>query len=251
MLLSGLASKNVDLNEAITSSNVAGAKSARNNDFLSNLDGDDDDDDAAIEEFIEKLSLKNNLETVTNELDYLKAEKSDKNNKKKIKRKIKEKNITTLTQMIKKKNTKNRVIYDDNDKNDDDDTKNSNNDVNNESSSDTDVQEVDTDSNDGTNKKIDKKINLALSALEGSKKQKIALLQLLYEFKPKYVILYDSELRFVRQLEIFKINNTLLDLRIYFLMYTNSCEEQRYLTSIRSEKEAFELLIKEKAVINK
>ena len=31
-------------------------------------------------------------------------------------------------------------------------------------------------------------------------------------------------------------------------MYEGSCEEQRYLTSLRKEKEAFEFLIKEKAV---
>ena len=30
-------------------------------------------------------------------------------------------------------------------------------------------------------------------------------------------------------------------------MYSNSCEEQRYLSSIRREKKDFEILIKEKA----
>ena len=37
-------------------------------------------------------------------------------------------------------------------------------------------------------------------------------------------------------------------LRVYFMMYTGSVEEQRYLTTLRMEKEAFEYLIKEKAV---
>ena len=37
-------------------------------------------------------------------------------------------------------------------------------------------------------------------------------------------------------------------LRVYFLMYTGSVEEQRYLTTLRREKEAFEHLIQEKAV---
>jgi DNA excision repair protein ERCC-4 len=96
-----------------------------------------------------------------------------------------------------------------------------------------------------------KKINLYMSALEGGSKQKFAILNLLYNIKPKYIILYDNELKFVRELEIYKITNPLLDLRIYFLIYTNSCEEQRYLTSIRCEKEAFELLIKQKAVGSK
>ena len=94
----------------------------------------------------------------------------------------------------------------------------------------------------------EKNFNVYLSALEGSKHQQISLLSLIYKVKPKYVILYNIELHFVRQLEIYKISNPLNDLRVYFLIYTNSCEEQKYLTSIRSEKEAFELLIKEKAV---
>jgi hypothetical protein len=37
-------------------------------------------------------------------------------------------------------------------------------------------------------------------------------------------------------------------LKIYFVMYENSIEEQRYLTSIRKEKNAFERLIHEKSV---
>ena len=38
-------------------------------------------------------------------------------------------------------------------------------------------------------------------------------------------------------------------MRVYFLMYTGSTEEQRYLTALRREKEAFEYLIKVKSVI--
>nr|KAG5698301.1 hypothetical protein BaRGS_017003 [Batillaria attramentaria] len=37
------------------------------------------------------------------------------------------------------------------------------------------------------------------------------------------------------------------ELRVYFLLYTGSVEEQRYLTTLRREKEAFEYLIREKA----
>ena len=37
-------------------------------------------------------------------------------------------------------------------------------------------------------------------------------------------------------------------MRFYFLTYTGSFEEQRYLSSIRREKESFEKLIREKAV---
>jgi len=37
-------------------------------------------------------------------------------------------------------------------------------------------------------------------------------------------------------------------LRIYFLLYGKSIEEQRYLLSVKKEKEAFENLVREKAV---
>ncbi len=90
--------------------------------------------------------------------------------------------------------------------------------------------------------------NVYLSAYSGGSKQKMSLLKLLNDAKPKYIILYDSELRFVRQIEIYKAINHEQPLRVYFFMYSNSVEEQRYLTSIRREKEAFEILIKEKAV---
>ena len=47
---------------------------------------------------------------------------------------------------------------------------------------------------------------------------------------------------------MYKAENPGVPLRVYFLMYENSVEEQRYLSSLRKEKEAFEMLIREKAV---
>ena len=38
-------------------------------------------------------------------------------------------------------------------------------------------------------------------------------------------------------------------IRVYFLIYDASAEEQAYLTHLRREKEAFEMLIREKSVI--
>ena len=93
-----------------------------------------------------------------------------------------------------------------------------------------------------------KNTNIFISAYEGGTKQKISLLKLLHETTPKYVILYDIQLWFVRQLEIYKALHFQKPMRIYVLMYLNSSEEQRYLTSVRSEKESFEILIKQKAV---
>ncbi|CAH8633580.1 unnamed protein product [Schistosoma guineensis] len=80
--------------------------------------------------------------------------------------------------------------------------------------------------------------------------------------QPNYVILYEPKLSWVRELEVYnarlliqhfsksdsssnirELNNSLPSLKIYFVLYENSVEEQRYLTSLRKEKEAFESLI--------
>ncbi|XP_009982557.1 PREDICTED: DNA repair endonuclease XPF, partial [Tauraco erythrolophus] len=74
-----------------------------------------------------------------------------------------------------------------------------------------------------------------------------ALTRVLQEIEPRYVVLYDAELTFVRQLEIYKASRPGKPLRVYFLIYGGSTEEQRYLTALRQEKEAFEKLIREKA----
>ncbi|XP_069763477.1 DNA repair endonuclease XPF isoform X2 [Narcine bancroftii] len=76
-----------------------------------------------------------------------------------------------------------------------------------------------------------------------------SLSRVLHEIEPHYVILYDAELSFVRQLEIYKASRPGKPLRVYFLIYGGSTEEQRYLTNLRKEKTAFENLIREKAIM--
>ncbi|CAD5126028.1 DgyrCDS14204 [Dimorphilus gyrociliatus] len=76
-----------------------------------------------------------------------------------------------------------------------------------------------------------------------------SILRTLSELQPTYVILYDPEISVVRQLEIFKACNPGKPLRVYFLLYSNSSEEQRYLLTVQKEKQAFEYLIKEKAAL--
>ena len=49
-------------------------------------------------------------------------------------------------------------------------------------------------------------------------------------------------------LQVFRATRPGKPLRVYFMMYKGSVEEQRYLTTLRREKEAFEYLIREKAV---
>lgn len=74
-----------------------------------------------------------------------------------------------------------------------------------------------------------------------------SLTQVLHEVDPMFVVLYDAELSFVRQLEIYKACRPGKPLRVYFLIYGGSTEEQRYLTVLSKEKQAFEHLIREKA----
>ena len=70
---------------------------------------------------------------------------------------------------------------------------------------------------------------------------------LLSQSKPSYIILYDCDMTFVRQVEAYQAANTDVDVRVYFLLYKGSVEEQAYLTTLRREKDAFENLIRAKS----
>jgi len=71
----------------------------------------------------------------------------------------------------------------------------------------------------------------------------------LQELRPRFIIMYDPEPAFVRRVEVYRTAHPQLDLRVYFLMYAESVEEQRYLSNLRREKESFERLIREKAMM--
>ncbi|CAJ0846600.1 2212_t:CDS:2, partial [Entrophospora sp. SA101] len=73
--------------------------------------------------------------------------------------------------------------------------------------------------------------------------------KMLQAIKPRYVIMYHPDQGFIRRLEVFKARNPELSCKVYFMIYENSVEEQRYLSSIRREKEAFEKLIREKSMM--
>ena len=60
--------------------------------------------------------------------------------------------------------------------------------------------------------------------------------------------MYDPDISVIRQIEIFKAANPDLQLRVYFMLYDGSVEEQRYLSSVSRETDAFQALIREKAV---
>jgi DNA excision repair protein ERCC-4 len=70
---------------------------------------------------------------------------------------------------------------------------------------------------------------------------------LLEEVKPRYIIMYEPDTSFVRRVEVYRSSHNDRNVRVYFLYYGGSVEEQRYLSSTRREKDAFTKLIKEKA----
>ncbi|CAG8504551.1 10589_t:CDS:10 [Paraglomus brasilianum] len=73
--------------------------------------------------------------------------------------------------------------------------------------------------------------------------------RLLETVKPKFIVMYQPDIGFVRRVEVFRASNPGRNTRVYFLMYENSVEEQLYLSSIRREKEAFEKIIREKSIM--
>ncbi|KAI9492695.1 hypothetical protein BDB00DRAFT_826788 [Zychaea mexicana] len=72
---------------------------------------------------------------------------------------------------------------------------------------------------------------------------------LLEDLQPRFIIMYDPNPTFVRRVEVYRAMHPELDVRVYFMIYENSVEEQNYLSMIRKEKEAFERLIREKSIM--
>ncbi|KAJ1023856.1 hypothetical protein NDA13_004690 [Ustilago tritici] len=73
--------------------------------------------------------------------------------------------------------------------------------------------------------------------------------KILQELRPRFVIMYDPDPAFVRRVEIYRSTNPGVGVRVYFLIYADSVEEQRYLSALRREKESFERLIREKSMM--
>ncbi|CAM9640825.1 unnamed protein product [Ectocarpus sp. 6 AP-2014] len=74
-------------------------------------------------------------------------------------------------------------------------------------------------------------------------------LNILQDLEPDFVVLYDPDAAFVRTLEAYQAGRPLdrPPLVVYFMLYEQSVEEQRYLTSLDRETKAFKSLIEEKA----
>jgi DNA excision repair protein ERCC-4 len=70
---------------------------------------------------------------------------------------------------------------------------------------------------------------------------------ILEEVKPRYVIMYEPDASFIRRVEVYRSSHNDRNVRVYFMYYGGSVEEQRYLSTVRREKDAFTKLIKERA----
>lgn len=69
----------------------------------------------------------------------------------------------------------------------------------------------------------------------------------LEELRPRYVIMYEPDASFIRRVEVYRSSHNDRAVRVYFAYYAGSVEEQRYLASVRREKDAFAALVKERA----
>ncbi|KOG96284.1 ssDNA endodeoxyribonuclease RAD1 [Saccharomyces eubayanus] len=70
---------------------------------------------------------------------------------------------------------------------------------------------------------------------------------LLQEIMPSYIIMFEPDISFIRQIEVYKAIVQELQPKVYFMYYGESIEEQSHLTAIKREKDAFTKLIRENA----
>ncbi|BDD61546.1 hypothetical protein MAP00_006587 [Monascus purpureus] len=69
---------------------------------------------------------------------------------------------------------------------------------------------------------------------------------ILEEVRPRYIIMFEPDAAFIRRVEVYRSSHSGRNVRVYFLYYGGSVEEQRYLSAVRREKDSFTKLIKEK-----
>ncbi|PGH26418.1 hypothetical protein AJ80_01916 [Polytolypa hystricis UAMH7299] len=72
---------------------------------------------------------------------------------------------------------------------------------------------------------------------------------ILEEIRPRYIIMYEPDAAFIRRVEVYRSSHTDRSVRVYFMYYGGSVEEQRYLSAVRREKDAFTKLIREKGTM--
>ncbi|XP_037885583.1 DNA repair endonuclease XPF [Glossina fuscipes] len=80
----------------------------------------------------------------------------------------------------------------------------------------------------------------------------LALERILNDIQPQYVVMYHCNVTAIRQLEIYEARHRRPPaerMKIFFLIHARTVEEQSYLTSLRREKQAFELIIDTKSTM--
>ncbi|XP_070144503.1 DNA repair endonuclease XPF isoform X2 [Drosophila kikkawai] len=91
---------------------------------------------------------------------------------------------------------------------------------------------------------------ICLQTFKTEREGSMALEHMLEQLQPHYVIMYNTNITAIRQLEVFEARRRLPAverLKVYFLIHARTVEEQAYLTSLRREKAAFELIIDTKS----
>jgi DNA excision repair protein ERCC-4 len=63
---------------------------------------------------------------------------------------------------------------------------------------------------------------------------------------PSFIVVYDPDAAFIREIETHKASRPGAPMRVYFLVHDTSLEEQSYLSSVRYETAAFDALIRAK-----
>lgn len=78
----------------------------------------------------------------------------------------------------------------------------------------------------------------------------LSLQTTLYDFQPNFIIMYHNNMTAIRQIEVYEARRRKQPrLKLYFLIYARTVEEQSYLTTLRREKQAFEHLIETKSTM--
>ncbi|KAI0379134.1 DNA repair protein [Hypomontagnella monticulosa] len=83
---------------------------------------------------------------------------------------------------------------------------------------------------------------VVIHAYEGDQDEHV-----LEEVKPRYIVMYEPDASFIRRIEVYRSSHNDRNVRVYFMFYGGSVEEQRYLATVRREKDSFTKLIKERA----
>jgi DNA excision repair protein ERCC-4 len=66
----------------------------------------------------------------------------------------------------------------------------------------------------------------------------------LHALRPSFVVLYEPDQAFIREVEVYKAERPGAPCRVYLLQHDTSTDEQRFLAALRREQEAFQTLIR-------